>query len=61
MFKSPLTATSKQVALYGYGKMMKGKRIVIPGLSNKISSFIVKFIPSTIKTKIVKKVFDFMH
>ena len=42
-------------------KMMKGKRIVIPGFSNKISTFIVKFIPSNIKTRIVKKVFDFMH
>lgn len=61
MFRSPLTATSKQVALYGYRKMMRGKRIVIPGLSNKMSSYIVKFIPSTIKTKIVRKVFDFMH
>ncbi len=61
LFKSPLTATSKKVALFGYKKMMKGKRIVIPGLSNKLSTFVVKFIPSTIKTKIVKKVFDFMH
>ena len=61
LFKSPLTATSKQVALFGYKKMMKGKRIVIPGFSNKISTFIVKFIPSNIKTRIVKKVFDFMH
>ena len=61
LFKSPLTATSREVASFGYKKMMKGKRIVIPGFSNKISTSIVKFIPSSIKTRIVKKVFDFMH
>ena len=61
LFKSPLTATSKEVAIFGYKKMMAGKRIVIPGFSNKISTTLVKFIPSTIKTRIVKKVFDFMH
>ena len=61
LFKSPLTATSKQVAVFGYKKMMVGKRIVIPGFSNKISTALVKFIPNTIKTRIVKKVFDYMH
>lgn len=61
LFKSPLTATSKEVAIFGYKKMMAGKRIVIPGFSNKISTILVKFIPTTIKTRIVKKVFDFMH
>lgn len=61
LFKSPLTATSKQVALYGYKQMMRGKRIVIPGFSNKISTSIVKFIPSTIKTRIVRRLFEYMH
>ena len=61
LFKSPLTATSKEVAVFGYKKMISGKRIIIPGFSNKISTILVKFIPSTIKTRIVKKVFDFMH
>lgn len=61
LFKSPLTATSKQVALFGYKKMMRGKRIVIPGFSNKISTSIVKFIPSAIKTRIVRRLFEYMH
>ena len=61
LFKSPLTATSREVAVFGYKKMMAGKRIVIPGLSNKISTTLVKFIPSILKTRMVKKVFDFMH
>ena len=61
LFKSPFTANSKEVASFGYRKMMQGKRIIIPGISNKISTILVKFIPSKIKTRIVKKVFDFMH
>jgi len=61
LFRSPLTATSKQVALFGYKKMMRGKRIVVPGFSNKISTYIVKFIPSTFKTRIVRMLFEYMH
>jgi short-subunit dehydrogenase len=34
---------------------MKGKTIVIPGLENKILAKIVRFIPRSLVTKIVRK------
>ena len=61
LFNSPTTASSKQVALFGYKKMMNNKRIVIYGFANKLSAFFVKFLPSTLKTYIVKKVFKYYH
>jgi len=61
LFNSPTTASSKQVALFGYKKMMNNKRIVIYGFANKLSAFFVKFLPSTVKTYVVKKVFKYYH
>ena len=61
LFNSPLTATSKQVAKFGYKKMMKGKRIVIHGFINRVSACLVKFIPTNIKTRIVKKIFNYIN
>ena len=61
LFNSPVTATSKEVAVFGYRKMMKRKRLVIYGFMNNISAFFVSFIPRNCKTILVKKVFKYFH
>ena len=61
LFSSPATATSKQVAVFGYRKMMNKKRVVIYGFLNNLSAFFVKFVPSTWKTSLVKKIFKYYH
>ena len=61
LFNAPSTATSKQVAIFGYRKMMKRKRVVIYGFLNNLSAFFVKFVPNNWKTILVKKVFKYYH
>jgi short-subunit dehydrogenase len=46
---------AQTVAEIGYRGLMKGKTIVIPGLENKIMAKIVRFIPRSLVTKIVRK------
>jgi hypothetical protein len=43
------------VAWIGYRGLMRGKRVVIPGLLNKFTSTLVNFIPTGVTTKIVRK------
>ena len=45
---------AKTVAEIGYKALMKGKRIVIPGTINKLSLFIMKFMPRKMVAGIVK-------
>ena len=61
LFTSPFTYSSKQVAVFGYKKLMNKKRIAIPGIANNISYFLVRFIPKSILTRITKKIFEYMH
>ncbi len=61
LFNSPTTATSKQVAIFGYRKMMRRKRVVVYGFLNNLSTFFVKFVPNNLKTILVKKVFKYYH
>jgi len=42
------------VALAGYTGLMNGKKIVIPGLINKLLAFSVRFAPRPVITKIVQ-------
>jgi short-subunit dehydrogenase len=46
---------AETVARIGYHALMKGKTIVIPGILNKILAKIVRFIPRSLVTKIVRK------
>lgn len=61
MYGSFAIVDSKQVAKFGYNKMMNNNRLVIYGLINKMSVFFVKFLPSNFKTYLVKKVYNYYH
>jgi len=43
------------VAKIGYEGLIKGQRIVIPGLMNKIGAFALRFIPRRLVTQITKQ------
>jgi hypothetical protein len=45
------TMDAKTVAEYGYNGLMKGKRLVFPGLDNKLLVFLVKFAPRALILK----------
>jgi short-subunit dehydrogenase len=47
MFKMMVLPTARQVAVFGYRAMMKGKRVAIEGRLNRVLIFISKFIPSS--------------
>lgn len=47
---------SKEVAEYGYKAMIKGKRVAVHGLPNKISSSIVGLFPRNLVTAVVRKI-----
>lgn len=44
------------VAELGYRGLMRGKRVVIPGMMNKISSTLAKLMPTGLTMKIVRKI-----
>ena len=46
--------TSETVARAGYAGMMKGKTVVIPGMSNKMLAYTVRFLPRNTVTKLVR-------
>ncbi len=50
-----VTASAASVALAGYRGMMKGRRIVIPGLSNRVGSILPRFFPYSLATRIVAR------
>jgi hypothetical protein len=47
----PMMSASR-VAATGYRALMKGKRVVIPGMANKMGVFMVRFIPRKIAARI---------
>ena len=49
-------ATASKVAEYGYKAMMRGKTLAIPGVTNKILSFLPRILPRKIATAIVRKI-----
>ena len=49
-------ATASKVAEYGYQAMMHGKTLAIPGIINKILSFLPRILPRKIATLIIRKI-----
>jgi len=43
-----------KVAKIGYKALMKGKRVVIPGMFNKIQIFSIRFTPRIVVSKLIK-------
>lgn len=48
--------SAHSVAVEGYRGLMKGKRVVIPGMLNKIASFVAKRAPARITSAVVRKI-----
>jgi short-subunit dehydrogenase len=47
---------ARTVAEAGFRGVMKGKRVVIPGMANKVASFFAKRVPARLTTAIVRRV-----
>jgi short-subunit dehydrogenase len=54
--RDALMMDAGKVARIGYRGLMKGKRIVIPGVLNKAASTLAKWLPATVTAKVVRKV-----
>ncbi len=50
-----VTADATSVARAGYAGMMKGKRVVIPGLFNRVGTLLPRFFPRALATRIVAR------
>lgn len=50
--------SAEQVAQAGYEGMMRGKSLVIPGASNKLTSWGVPFLPRALTRRIVRRIND---
>ncbi len=58
LVKGKKLPTSKQVALYGYDAMLKGKTVAIEGFMNKVLATSVRFIPRDLTVKITRFIQD---
>lgn len=56
LFKSPLLMDARSVARAGYEGMKKGKRVVIPGLGNRLLVQTERFTPRRLVTAIARKI-----
>jgi uncharacterized protein len=54
--RAPFTMDARTVAEAGYRGLMNGKRIVIPGMMNKIMAFLARRMPIGVTTRVVRKV-----
>jgi uncharacterized protein len=54
--RAPFAMDARTVAEAGYHGLMKGRRVVIPGLINKITSAIAKRIPVRLTVAVVRKI-----
>jgi short-subunit dehydrogenase len=53
--------TAEEVARTGYAGLMKGKTVVIPGMSNKMLANAVRFLPRNTVTKMVRNAQERAH
>lgn len=54
--RAPFTMDAKTVAVAGYRGLMRGKRVVIPGIFNKVTSAFAKRLPESLTTSVVKRI-----
>ena len=55
MLNVPWLMNATEVAEIAYSGLIKGKKIIIPGLMNKISTFSTRFIPRSLSTLICRR------
>lgn len=48
-------ASSKSVAEYGYRALLRGRRVAVPGLWNKMAVFALRFLPRSLVTRFVQR------
>lgn len=58
LVKNKKLPTAKEVALYGYNAMMRGKTVAIHGLMNYIMANSVRFLPRGVVVKITRQMQD---
>jgi short-subunit dehydrogenase len=56
LFEGPWVHDAVTVARAGHRGMMRGKRVVIPGLFNRTGAFGVRFMPRRVLTRIVRSI-----
>jgi short-subunit dehydrogenase len=56
LFRSPLLLDVASVALAGYRGMMRGKRVVVPGLGNKVLAQAIRLTPRRLVTAVARQV-----
>jgi len=50
--------SAKQVAEIGYQALMRGKRVVVPGVWNQLMAFSVRFAPRSLVTRISRSLME---
>jgi short-subunit dehydrogenase len=56
--RASFTMDARTVAEVGYRGLMRGKRVVIPGMTNKITSALAKRLPVALTTAIVRRIHE---
>jgi short-subunit dehydrogenase len=56
--RASFTMDARTVAEAGYRGLMRGKRVVIPGMTNKITSALAKRLPVALTTAIVRRIHE---
>ena len=56
LFHSPLVLDARTVALAGYRGMLRGKRVIVPGLGNWLFAQAVRFTPRRLATAVVRRI-----
>jgi short-subunit dehydrogenase len=58
LFKGKNLPTAKEVAVYGYRSMLKGKAVAISGMMNFIMANSIRFIPRALVIKVSRKILE---
>jgi len=58
LFKQAKVATSEEVARFAYRAMMKGERVAIPGMQNKLMVQAERFVPRIVVNKLAYRMQD---
>ena len=57
LFSSPFAAEAEGVAIYGVRAMFAGRRVAVPGFSNRLSLLAIRVLPRRLMTVITHRLF----